>query len=157
MGTTGARMDDINRLVTMRLDAGRYALPLVQVQRVIHAIAITPLPKAPQIITGIINMQGQVIPVVDMRRRFSLPERDIALDDHMVIARTSRRDVVLVVDAVEEVIGLPADAIIAGEMILPELEYVDGVIKLEDGLVLIHDLDRLLSLDEETALVEALP
>jgi purine-binding chemotaxis protein CheW len=91
-----------------------------------------------------------------MYRRFRLPERELALTDQLIIARTSQRMVGLVVDAVVDVVEYPEQVISAGESILSELDYVAGVVKLQDGLILIHDLDKFLSMDEEASLQQAM-
>lgn len=138
------------------LDNQRYALKLSAVDRVVRMVAIIPLPKAPDIVLGVVNYQGRVIPVINIRRRFNLPEKEIALTDQLVIAHTSRRPVALVADAVHDVIASSAQTLIETENILPGVEYVAGVVKLKDGLVLIHDLDTFLSLEEESSLNQAL-
>jgi len=145
-----------NHLIVFVLDRQRYALQLSMVDRVVRMVAITPLPKAPDIVLGVVNVQGQVIPVINMRRRFSLPEREIVLTDQLVVAHTARRTVALVADAVLDVIASPAQSLIETEDILPKIEYVDGVIKLADGMILIHDLDSFLSLEEENSLDQVL-
>ncbi|MHB8255543.1 MAG: chemotaxis protein CheW, partial [Acidiferrobacter sp.] len=108
------------------------------------------------IIAGVINVQGQVIPVINIRRRFRLPEREMALSDHMIVARTARRKVALLVDGAMGVIELSQDQVVRSPFILPDMEYVEGVVKLEDGLILIHNLDTFLALEEEKALDYAL-
>ena len=145
-----------NQLISFMLGEQCYALRLSAVERVVRAVEINPLPQAPEVVTGIINLQGQIIPVINMRRRFRLPERDIALTDCLVIAHTARRPVGLVVDAVTDVFEYPEQSIAGAESILPGLEYIEGVVKLRDGLVLIHDLDKFLSLEEEAFLAQAL-
>lgn len=85
------------------LDNLLYALPLNSVLRVIHVIEIRPLPKAPDIISGIINVKGQVIPVVDIRKRFGFPSRELNPEDQLIIADTGRRQITLLVDKVTEV------------------------------------------------------
>lgn len=142
--------------VVLCLDELRIGLPLAIVERVIHAVYITPLPSAPDIVLGVVNIQGRVIPVVNIRRRFRLEDRQIALTDRLVIAHTAHRPVALVADAVSAVLEYPEPALVDAENILPGLEYVDGVAKLEDGLILIHNLNRFLSLDEESALEHAM-
>src|SRR5450830_110116 len=139
-------------LVIFTLDDQRHALPLAAADRVVRMVAITPLPHAPDIILGVVNFQGRVIPVVNVRRRFFLPEREIALTDQLLVAHTARRPVALVVDAVLDVIAYAAQSLIAAEDIAPKLEHVEGVVKLSDGLILIHDLDKFLSLEEEDSL-----
>ena len=83
--------------------------------------------------------------------------RRITLTDQLVVGHTARRPVALVVDAVLDVIASSEDRDpIATENILPKVEYVEGVVKLTDGLILIHDLDKFLSLEEEGSLDQAL-
>jgi len=142
--------------VVFSLGNQRYALPLPAVDRVVRMVAITPLPKAPGIVLGVVNFQGRVIPVINMRRRFNLPEKDIALTDQLVVAHTSQRSVALVADAVHDVITSSAQSLIETENIVPGVEYVEGVVKLGDGMILIHDLDKFLSLEEERNLNQAL-
>lgn len=149
-------MKNLNHLIVFALDRQRYALPLPVVDRVVRMVAITPLPKAPDIVLGVVNIQGRVIPVIDMRRRFRLPEREIALTDQLVVAHTVRRPVALVADAVQDVITCAEQSLITAENILPQVKYVEGVVKLTDGLILIHDLDKFLSLEEESSLDQAL-
>ena len=149
-------MKEPDLLLVFILNDQRYALPLPAVDRVVRMVAITPLPKAPDIVLGVVNVQGQIIPVVNMRRRFRLPEREIALTDQLVIAHTTRRPVALVADAVQGVIACPAQSLIAAEQIIPRVEHVEGVVKLADSLVLIHDLGKFLSLEEEDSLAHAL-
>jgi len=149
-------MKDMDSLLVFALNDQRYALPLPAADRVVRMVAITPLPNAPDIILGVVNFQGRVIPVINMRRRFGLLERELALTDQLVVAHTARRPVALVADAVLDVIACAAQSLIAAENILPGVEYVEGVVKLSDGLILIHDLDKFLSLEEESSLDQAL-
>lgn len=143
-------------LVIFTLGDQRYALPLTAVDRVVRMVAITPLPNAPNIILGVVNFQGQVIPVINVRRRFFLPARELALTDQLLVAHTARRSVALIADTVLDVIACAEQSLIATENILPKLEHVEGVLKLSDGLILIHDLDKFLSLEEESSLDHAL-
>src|SRR5437867_11439317 len=87
-----------NRLVVFSLDAERYGLRLSCVERIVRLAEFTALPKAPDIVLGIVNVQGEIIPVLNVRQRFGLPERELDLSDHLVIARTSKRKVALVVN-----------------------------------------------------------
>lgn len=144
------------QLVVFTLDDRRYGLPLSAVERAVRMVGVTPLPRAPQIVLGIVNVQGRVMPVVDPRRRFRLPARDFTLIDQLLIARTARRPVALAADAVTGVLEYSAQEAAGALDIVPGIEYVEGVVKLPDGLVLIHDLDKFLSLEEETALDRAI-
>lgn len=148
-------MDKQNQLVVFTLDERRFGLALSAVDRVVRMVEIAVLPKAPEIVLGIVNVRGSVIPVIDIRKRFRLPERQLALRDQIIIAHTARRSIALAVDAVIAVLRYPQESIVEALQILPGIEYVAGVLKLKDGLILIHDLNQFLSLDEEASLVEA--
>ncbi|MHB1291119.1 MAG: chemotaxis protein CheW [Sulfuricella sp.] len=145
-----------NQYVVFILDGRRYALHLSAVDRTVRMVDITPLIKAPDIVLGVVNIQGRIIPVINVRRRFSLPEREIALTDQLIVAHTARRPVALVADAVLDVVECSGQNLVTAESILPEVEYVEGVVKLKDGLIFIHDLDKFLSLEEENSLDLAL-
>lgn len=143
-------------LVVFSLDDQRYALPLARVLRSIRVVAVTMLPDAPAIVLGIIDLGGVVIPVINIRKRFNRPPREVRLSDHLIIATTGKRTVALLVDETKGVIeASPENCALAGE-ILPGLELVAGAVKLPDGLILIHDLERLLSLEEEKVIERAL-
>ena len=149
-------MNESVQLVLFVLDEQRFALALSVIERAVRVVDVTPLPAAPQSVLGIDNVRGEVIPVYDLRRRFRLPEREIKLSDQLMIAKTSRHKVALLVDAVDGVLEVAKDAIASAEQILPGMEYVHGVVKLQDGLVLIHDLEQFLSDEEERTLDQAL-
>jgi purine-binding chemotaxis protein CheW len=123
---------------------------------VIQAVAVTPLPKAPTIVLGIIDIRGAVIPVINMRERFNHPRRNVYLSDHLIIATTGKRTVALLVDETKGVITASTERISVANNIVPGLGFIAGTLRLADGLVLIHDLDLLLSLEEEKAIDRAL-
>ncbi|MDP2030747.1 MAG: chemotaxis protein CheW [Thiobacillus sp.] len=156
MNAESAIMGKPDQLLVFTLGDQRCALYLPVVDRVVRAVEITPLPKAPDIVLGIVNVQGSVIPVINVRKRFGLPQRDIALTDQLVITHTVRRPVALVVDTVTGVIECTAQELVVAEGTLPELEYVQGVAKLKDGLILIYNLEQFLSLEEEEFLDQAM-
>ena len=149
-------MSQLQQLVGFALAGRRYAVSLAAVERIVHVMEVAPLPKAPEIVLGLINFAGRIIPVVDMRQRFRLPAREVGLYDHLIIARTSKREIAFIADGVAAVIECPEAEITAAAKIVPGLEYLQGVLKLKDGLIFIHDLERFLSLDEEKSLDEAM-
>jgi purine-binding chemotaxis protein CheW len=146
----------LNKLVVFTLDEQRYALHLGSVERVVRTVEVTALPKAPQIILGVINIHGKIIPVINIRKRFCLPERELEINDRLILAHTRKREVVLVVDTVTDVIESPEVKTTATEKIAPNIDYIEGITKIDDGIILIHDLEKFLSLDEEQTLDYAL-
>jgi purine-binding chemotaxis protein CheW len=149
-------MNAKDSILVFTLDEQRYALALSVVERVFPMVEITPLPKAPDIVQGIINLHGSPIPVYNIRRRFGIPVWEYEISDQLIIVHTNNRRVALPVDTVQGVVE-PAGKPVETSDILPSLPYIKGVVKLPDGLILIHDPDTFLSLDEEAVLDEALP
>lgn len=143
-------------LVVFVLDGQQYALRLSSAERVLPMVAVSPLPRAPAIALGVINLHGQVVPVVDIRRRFGRPSRDYGVGGHLLVARTSRRMLALPVDDVLGVREIAHDAVMSPDAVLPGIGHVAGIVALPDGLLFVHDLDTFLALDEERQLGEAL-
>lgn len=169
-------MSPLIQLVLFTLDGQRFALELASVHRVVRALEVTPLPNAPAVILGVVNVQGEIASVVSLRHRFRLSAREITPSDQFILVSSttpptlptlnatlsatqspaSTRTLALVVDAVAGIIAVEKESIAVGEEIVPSLEYVQGVAKLADGLILIHNLERCLSLHEEQMLDDAL-
>ena len=144
------------QLIVFSLDERYYALDLSVMERAERMVEVTPLPQAPEIVVGVIDVRGRIIPVLNIRKRFHLPERPAALTDQLLITRTARRTMAFTVDAVCGVVEHPEQEIIEPASVLPGIEYVKGVVKFADGMIFIHDLDDFLSLEEESALESAI-
>ena len=129
-------MDKPDRLLLFVLDAHRYALPLDCVERVFPAVEVTPLPSAPQIVDGVINMRGAIVPVINIRRRFRLPEKENTFTNRLIIAHTSKRKVGLLVDSVGDVVA--CEEMCDAGSIVPGLDYLEGVIKIRGDVVLVR-------------------
>ena len=149
-------LQSFKQLVIFTLDNALYALPLNTVIQVIHAIAIIKLPKAPEIILGIINVRGLIVPVVDLRKRFSLQKKEIGLNDHLIIADSGKRTIAFLVDEVAGIKDVNPEQIVSTTKSLPYARHIRGVAKIQDETILIYDLEQFLSLDEEIELEEAL-
>ena len=146
----------MNQIIAFSLDQQVYALPLNNVMRVIHAVEITNLPKSPDIISGIINVKGQIIPVVNVRKRFGLTTRELSPDDQMIIAYTRKRQIALLVDQVSGIQNISSQQLVNTKETMPYAEYIGGVAKIEDDLILIYDLEQFLNLNEEMELEQAI-
>jgi purine-binding chemotaxis protein CheW len=148
----------MSRCVVFALDDKLYAVHLSAVARVVHAVQITFLPSAPSIVIGVIDLGGKIVPVVNLRLRFHLPERELELTDQFIVARLdSGRLLALVVDAVAGVRDLSAEDTTPAQRILPGLGYLEGVARTDQGMLLIHDLATFLSLEEGRILDAILP
>lgn len=134
----------------------KYALPTRDVREIVRAVAITPLPDAPAVIEGVVNVRGQVLPVLDVRARFGLPARALDLSDHFIVASAGARGVILRVDRATHLAFVDEASVQPPESLGASSGYVAGVAKLEDGLVLIHDVATFLSAAESASLEAAL-
>ena len=138
------------------LEAQRYALPLEDVRELVRAVRLTPLPRAPAVVEGLLNLRGELLPVLDVRRRFRLPTRRLSPSDHLIVAQAGARRFALRVDRAEGLLALEPDQLDPSPRELPGVGYVAGALKLPDGLVLLHDLRTFLSQAEALELEEAL-
>ena len=109
---------------------------------------------APDFVMGTINYHGDFLPVVNLRKIFLLPQRDLELSDQLILATTQKSKVALWVDAVNEIAELTDDEITKTDTILMDISYMDSLFKLRDGIVLIHELDKFLTA-EHTAKLDA--
>ncbi len=147
---------DLKQILVFGLGEPLFALYLSVVERVVRAVETTPLPKAPQFVVGVINMQGQVIPVVDIRPYFGLAAPEVNQNNRFILVRTARRLLALVVDSVPGIQELTANEFVNASQVLPCALLVHGLAKVDGGLILICDLDQFLSLDNEKKLEAAL-
>lgn len=143
-------------LLVFEVAGYQYAAPTALLWEVTRAVAITRLPMAPAVIDGVINVRGEIVPVIDVRQRCGLAIRPLTPDQHFVIIRAGTRWVALRVDRALDLVTVDDGAIEAVTQSTPGTEYVSGIAKLPDGLLVIHDLERFLSLDESRQLDGAL-
>lgn len=146
----------ILQLVTFRLAGEKYAVDIRKVQEINNLKEITKIPNAPDYLEGAINLRGRVIPVLNLRRRFGLDEK--AMDEATKIVVMDVKGVIMgiLVDGVSEVLRVSEDIV---EPPPPALNgsagFITGVAKLDEGLVLLLDMDRLLSPEEQVAVFGA--
>jgi len=111
----------------------RFAAPLQRVERVIRAVEVTPVPQAPETLCGVINVQGHLLPVVNLRRVLNLPAREILPEDHFIIARAAHRRVAFWVDGVTSTL----------ESVDNLIDETGAALKSADGLRLLQDFEKL--------------
>ena len=148
--------DDTNliQLVTFKLGEEEFGVDILKVQEIIRMLPITKVPNAPEFVEGVINLRGKVIPVIDMRRRFGLPPGKRDSHTRIKVMDLQGQVVGFVVDAVSEGLRIPESTVEAPPAVVAGIgsEYMRGVGKLEDRLLILLDLDRLLSEKEVSAL-----
>lgn len=141
-------MSEILKFVGFSIDRQKFALPLVFVNRVIHVVEICPLPKTPAFIQGIINFHGDIIPVINMRSLFGLQQREIELTDKLIVADIPSGKFAFLVDSTQGVLEINENKIIQTKAINYGDKFIQGVIKNDDGMMLINDVEKFISKDE---------
>lgn len=162
----GAVIEETVQIVSFRVGSEEYGLNINVVAEVVRPLKITPLPRMPRFVEGVINLRGVIIPVVDMRKRFELSEiKNEPKKMRMMITRdavsvspdTGHHLLGIVVDSVHEVISLPKKNIESA----PEAakgahaDFITGMGKVGDRLIILLDITTILSREERAALAEA--
>lgn len=151
---TQKKDDELLQLVTFSTGDEEFGVDILKVQEIILPMAITKVPKAPEFVEGVINLRGKVIPVIDLRRRFGLKPKEQDKYTRIIVIEINQMIVGFVVDSISEVLRIPASTVEPTPPVVAgiESEYISGVGKLEDRLLILLDLDRLLSREDVEAL-----
>ncbi len=144
--------DPLLQWVTFRLDQEVYGINVMQVQEVLRVSEIAPVPGSPSYVLGIVNLRGNVVTVIDTRKKFGLPPRDMDDATRIVITEVDGQVIGILVDAVAEVLDLRVSAIDTAPNVGNEesARYIQGVASIEGELLILIDLNRLLTEDELT-------
>ncbi|MDY6907054.1 MAG: chemotaxis protein CheW [Chloroflexota bacterium] len=142
------------QLVVFNLGGEAYGVDIATVREIIQMQPVTTVPGTPHFVQGVINLRGSVIPVVDLRTRFGLEAVEHGKDTRIVVVNSKGQDIGIIVDSVAEVLRVAADSIEPPSSMITtsDSEYLLGILKLPDRLVILLDADRVLSRDEKTSL-----
>lgn len=140
-------------IVPFAMDGHRFGVLAKDVREVLRAATPSPLPGAPPIVLGVLNVRGELVPVLDVRSRFGLEPRALVHTDHILIVFTAGRLAALAVEAADVLVELPVERI---EGAPTYAAHVAGVAKLDDGTLVIYDLASFLSATEGAQLAAAL-
>lgn len=138
------------KVVVFRLKDEEYGVEVDQVKSIERMESITRVPNTPSFVKGVINLRGVVIPVINLRSRFQMEEEDYTDSTRIVIVHVNEMEVGLIVDAALDVLDVPLDAIEPPPEVVGGIEaaYLRGMAKLEDRLLVLLNLDRVLSPEE---------
>jgi purine-binding chemotaxis protein CheW len=155
---TRATHDEI-QLAVFKVAGDKYALDIMRIKEIQRYQPVTRIPKAPEFIEGVINLRGAVIPIVDMRKRLDLAVTEPTKKTRIVIANVSGKIVGILVDEVNEVVRVSRADIGAAPSIARGIgsEYILGVVKRKDELLLLLDFDRILTTEERVRIEEIKP
>jgi purine-binding chemotaxis protein CheW len=147
--------DDLLQLVIFQLGGEEFGVEIMQVQEIIRMPEITRIPQSPVYVEGVINLRGKIIVVINLDTRFDLNSKELDDDSRIIIVEVGDNVVGMVVDSVSEVLRLstsnvePAPEIISAKI---KADYLKGVGKLDDRLLILLDLEKVLSDEEMTQL-----
>ncbi len=146
--------DELLQLVSFKIGSEEFGVDILKVQEINRMVEITKVPQAPSYVEGVINLRGRVIPIVDLRKRFNLEVKDHDKNTRIVVVDIGGNIIGMVVDSVSEVLRLPADTIEPPPEIATGInsDYIKGVAKLEDRLLIFLDLSKVIDLDEMSGL-----
>jgi len=143
--------DDLEQMVTFNLGNEAFGVNILQVQEINRMVEITAVPHTESYVEGIINLRGKVIPIIDLRKKFGMPEK--AYDGHtrIIVVDVSGETVGLVVDSVSEVLRVPAGSLdeapklVSGGGTYDGADYIKAIAKLDDRLLIYLDLNKIIN------------
>jgi len=146
--------DNLRQFISFSVGEEAYGLELLRVKEVIRVREITWLPRAPSFVKGIINLRGDVIPIIDLRDKFGLPERETTASTRVIVVEIEGRLTGMIVDSASQVVRIPSDQIDPPPPVLGGISQalISGVGKLDDNLVVLLNADAVLTLEERRAL-----
>jgi len=148
--------EELLQLVTLTLGTEEYAVDILKVQEINRMKEITRVPNSPSYVEGVINLRGKVIPVVNLRSKFGLQEKENDERTRIIIMDIQGIIMGLIVDSVSEVLRIPSNIVEPTPPMASNIssEFIKGIAKLEDRLIILLDMDKLLGKTDETALIE---
>jgi purine-binding chemotaxis protein CheW len=154
-GASQGKSEELLQLVSFNIGEEEFGVDILKVQEINRMLDVTRVPNAPEYVDGVINLRGKVIPIIDLRRRFGMERKEHDKNTRIVVVELSGKVVGFVVDAVSEVLRIPKSVteppppIVAGV----EAEYITAVGKLEDRLLILLELEKVLAGDAAVTLV----
>ncbi len=156
-GTANTMAESETQLVVFDLAAEFYGVDIGDVREIIRMQTITRVPGAPQFVEGVINLRGRVVPVVDLRKRLSLQVSEQTKESRIVVVDIAGRDVGVIVDGVNEVLRIPLSSVEPPSTMITDADsdFLRGIARLEDKLIILLDLSKVLATIDTQIVVEA--
>lgn len=138
-----------NQIVVFKLAGEQYGVNIAKVESIIKMQTITKLPQAPRYVEGITNLRGKVLPVIDLRLRFSLPTQELSEDQRIIVVNPDGEDIGLIVDEVSEVLTIAEQAIEPAPNITTTIDssFIVGIAKIDQRLVILLDLEKVIKVE----------
>ncbi|MBI2839503.1 MAG: chemotaxis protein CheW [Acidobacteria bacterium] len=146
--------DELLQLVSFRLADEEFGIDILKVQEIIRMVDMTRVPNSPEFVEGVINLRGRIIPIIALRKRFGVEPRPPDKRTRIMVVEVDRKTIGFIVDSVSEVLRIPRSTVEPTPEVVSSVnaEYISGVGKLEDRLLILLDLNRLLTGSERSLL-----
>ena len=146
------------QLVVFELAGEHYGVDISAVESIVKMQAITVIPQAPYFVEGLTNLRGAVLPVIDLRKRFGLPQVELTNNHRIIVAAVKGIKTGMIVDGVSEVLSIQDEMVEPPPALVLSIDtaFIVGIARLDSRLVILLDLSRVISQGEQ-ALLEALP
>jgi purine-binding chemotaxis protein CheW len=148
--------EDLLQLVSFAIGDEEFGVEILKVQEINRMISVTQVPNSPHYVDGVINLRGKVIPIIDLRTRIGMPRKEHDKDTRIIVVDLEGKNVGFVVDSVSEVLRIPSNVTEPPPVLASGVEssYITSVAKLEDRLIILLDLEKVLSTEEKLELVK---
>jgi len=149
---------DMLQIVSFKIGTEEFGVDILRVQEINRLVQITQVPNAPDFVEGVMNLRGRVVPVINLRKRFGFAQKEYDKNTRIIVVELDGKIVGFIVDSVSEVLRIsksvvePPPDLIAGV----GSEYITGIAKLDDRLLILLDLERVLTIEEKETLKEVL-
>jgi purine-binding chemotaxis protein CheW len=144
------------QVVVVRVRGETFGLPAQHVVEIIRAVAVSPLPGSPPVISGVINVRGVTVVVIDPAVRFGKPEIPVKPDDNFVLVATPTRTIAVRVELAEDLVDIDDNTITAAKSASSAVDMIRGVAAMPDGALVIYDVGAFLTQAEDEAIARAL-
>lgn len=148
---------EVIQVVSFHVESEEYGVDIAQVQEIIRMVEVTHVPRAPHFMEGVINLRGQLIPIIDLRTRFGMPRADHTKSTRIVVTEIGSKKVGIVVDSVSEVLHIPIENVEEAPDMIAGVgtEYIQGVGKVNERLIILLDLTMVITGEEKSQLETA--
>ena len=147
---SGAVAEELLQLVSFKIGAEEFGVDITKAQEINRMVEITKAPQAPNYVEGVINLRGKVIPIIDLRKRMGMDLKENDKNTRIVVVDIENFVMGMIVDSVSEALRIPVSTIEPPPDIATgtDAEYIQGVAKLEDRLLIFLDLSKVINIDE---------
>lgn len=148
--------DKDKKVVVFKIDDDEYATSVEQVERILENETITKIPDSPEFLVGVINYQGRIIPIIDLKKRFNLNSKSVNQNSKIILAKDTKGDIGLIIDSVSQIVDISSDSISEPPDVISGIikKYIKAIIKLDKKIIIYINLSEILEFSEKNNINE---